>query len=158
MNKNIINKLNRSLAPLGFRKDGSTWRRNHRMAFDVVGLQLAQYSTGVTVKVGIYFKNLGNETNPTAEMCQLRKALHGSVDGVAVEAYAEEFDDSDDQVGRFVTVLQHDGLPWFDAAKTRKGALAALAQTTEAASPALLDAMKYGTIEWQDDGTQADPQ
>ena len=144
MLKTLINRLNRILAPAGFTRSGTTWRRNHPVAFDVVGIQQAQFSTGVTVELGVYFKNLGNETNPLAGMGHLRMTLTGG--GLA--AWAKEFDDSAAQADQFAARLAQDGLPWFEVVKSKRGALEAMAQQpADAASPALKDAITYGTID-----------
>ena len=146
MTKLLTQHLNRTLTPLGFLKSGMSWRRNHSIAFDVVGIQFARFSSGVTVQLGIYYKNLGNETNPIEEMCHLRARLHGSAEGGDLDGYAEEFEDSVAAAKQFVAALVSTGLPWFDAVKTQSGARTAMGANPEETSSALLDAMKYGSI------------
>lgn len=142
MLKQLIRRLHGVLSPLGFVRVGTTWRRNHAIAFDVVGISQAQYSTGVTVRLGVYFKNLGNDTNPVAERCHLRTTLHGGV----LDGYAQEFDESDEQTGLMAAALAAAAPGWFDTMKTRSGALTAMAQDAESASAQLLDAITYGSI------------
>ena len=142
MMKHLIRRLHSVLSPLGFSRVGATWRRNHAIAFDVVGLGQAQFSSGITVRLGVYFKNLGNDTNPVVECCHLRMQLQGG----DLEAYAQEFDESEEQTAQVAAALASAAPPWFEAMKTRSGALAAMAQDAESASPQLLDAITYGSI------------
>lgn len=142
MLKHLTRRLHGVLAPLGFARVGTTWRRNHAIAFDVVGIAPARFSTGVTVCLGVYFKNLGNDTNPVAERCHLRTRLLGG----ALDAYAQEFDESEAQVTAIAHALAATVQPWLEAMKTRSGALAAMARDAESASPLLLDAITYGSI------------
>jgi hypothetical protein len=142
MLKHLTRRLHGVLAPLGFARVGTTWRRNHTIAFDVVGIAQARFSSGVTVGLGVYFKNLGNDTNPVAECCHLRTRLQGG----ALDAYAQEFDESEEQVAGIATALAATAPAWFEAMKTRSGALAAMVRDAESASPQLLDAITYGSI------------
>lgn len=142
MLKHLIRRIHSVLGPLGFVRVGTTWRRNHAIAFDVVGISQAQFSSGITVRLGVYFKNLGNDTNPVAECCHLRTQLQGG----DLDAYAQEFDETEEQTAQVAATLTSTAQPWFEAMKTRSGALAAMAQDAESASPQLQDAITYGSI------------
>ena len=142
MLKHLIRRIHSVLAPLGFARVGTTWRRNHAIAFDVVGITQAQFSSGVTVHLGVYFKNLGNDTNPVTGCCHLRTHLQGG----EVDAFAQEYDESEEQTALIAAALAA-AQPWFETMKTRSGALAAMAQDAESASPQLLDAITYGSIQ-----------
>lgn len=143
MLKHLIRRVHSVLAPLGFARVGTTWRRNHAIAFDVVGISQARFSSGITVHLGVYFKNLGNDTNPVAGCCHLRTHLRGG----DLDAYAQEFDESEEQTAQVAAALTSTAQPWFEAMKTRSGAMAAMAQDAESASPQLLDAITYGSIQ-----------
>jgi hypothetical protein len=147
MTKNLTNKVNKAVGPYGFNKNGLTWQRNNKIAFDVIGIQLERYSSGISINIGVYFKNLGNETNPIEEMCHLRTSLSDNIGGVDLKRYKEEFDDSDIQVDEIIINLKNNGIPWFDTVKTMKGAMAAISANPQTDSSALLDAFKYKTIE-----------
>ncbi len=142
MLKRLIRRIHGVVDPLGFDRVGMTWRRNHPIAFDVVGIGQARFSGGITIQLGVYFKNLGNDTNPVAERCHLRTHLQGG----ALDGYAQEFDESEDQVAAVAAALAAAAPDWFAAMKTRSGALAAMARDAESASPQLLDAITYGSI------------
>lgn len=143
MLKHLIRRVHGVVAPLGFDRVGMTWRRNHRVAFDVVGISQARFSSGVVLQLGVYFKNLGNDTNPVAERCHLRMRLQGGV----LDSYAQEFDESEEQVAALAAALAAAAPDWFAAMKTRSGALAAMARDAESASPQLLEAITYGSVQ-----------
>ena len=77
------------LKAAGFKKAGSTWRRDSRDGVHVVNAQASQWGPDFFINLGFYIRTLGNEQAPLENHCQVRARLEHigkPVEQVAAEA------------------------------------------------------------------------
>jgi hypothetical protein len=124
-------RLQRALAPTlkarGFRKSAATWRKYVADATAVVNLQGSQYSPSFYLNLGVYFRAVGDRTDPLEHHCHIRTRLSDLVPDRQRLAELLDFERPVPGHIRFTELerlLVDHGLPWLELVATREGALA----------------------------------
>jgi hypothetical protein len=77
----------------GFKRSGTTWRRDQLESIAVFNVQKSQWGDGVYyINLGTYFRSLGKETAPTENKCQVRVRLQVNDPAKVVEEAVAWFD------------------------------------------------------------------
>jgi hypothetical protein len=83
--------LKRAVTPLlsshGFKRSGTTWRRDQPESIAVFNVQKSRWGGGVFyINLGTYFRVLGNDVSPTEQKCHVRVRLEINTPARVVEA------------------------------------------------------------------------
>jgi len=74
--ESFISAITPLLKTHGFKKKGSTWRREQKESIAVFNVQKSQWGGGAYyINAGTYFPELGDETSPTENKCHVRRRL-----------------------------------------------------------------------------------
>ena len=72
----FIKAINPLLKAEGFKKAGSTWRREQDESIAVFNVQKSQWGDRLYyINIGTYFRKFGTETAPTENKCHVRTRL-----------------------------------------------------------------------------------
>lgn len=74
-----VDSFKAAVAPLlkdhGFKKSNATWRKNLGETLAVFNVQKSQWGAVYYINLGVYFRALGTETNPTENRCHIQARL-----------------------------------------------------------------------------------
>jgi hypothetical protein len=106
-----------------FRKTGATWHRDADRLVQVFNIQKSQWGDQFYLNVGIYLRDLGNESRPTEYRCHVRCRAEGLLgDGEFPDLRkCLDFDsslDRDQRYARLQQIVAERVLPWLDENKT----------------------------------------
>jgi hypothetical protein len=74
-----------TLKSAGFKRAGTTWRRNQQESIAVFNVQKSQWGGDVYVNLGTYFRALGSNALPMEYNCQVRVRLEIEEPGKVAE-------------------------------------------------------------------------
>jgi hypothetical protein len=89
--------LKEAVSPLlrahGFKRSGTTWRRDQVESIAVLNVQKSQWGGGTYyINLGTYFRTLGNDTSPTENKCHVRVRLNPDTPSKVVDTAVAWFD------------------------------------------------------------------
>ena len=146
MTTSLVKKIGKLLRPMHYDKFDLVFRRSGPIAFDVIQISLAQYSSGITVAFGVYFKGIGQDTNPVESICHIKSGLSGVVGPCDFTAIAEDYVDTEEASAGIVAAVRLIAIPWLDSVKTHNGLTKEAERNAEGVSTHLRDALQYGTL------------
>ena len=113
------------MKPLGFKKEGATWRKRNANSISVINLQGSQWGPSFYMNLGIYFLTVGDNEKPPEYHCHLRTRLTELVPD------RQRLDDVLDlekpialtiRFEELVAAVVNYGLPWLQRVSTVEGA------------------------------------
>jgi hypothetical protein len=115
-----------------FRKSGPNWHRDINSLIQVLNIQKSQWGDQFYINVGIYLKDLGNETRPTEYRCHVRCRADALLDGEEYFSFNRllNFDEPVPLAERYKELrrlIAKSALTWFDVNSTKE----ALARTLQ---------------------------
>jgi hypothetical protein len=89
-------KFIKSVGPLlkeqGFKKASATWRKDQGESVAVFNIQKSQWGGGACyVNLGVYFRDLGDDSSPTENKCHVRVRLRVGKPSAVVAAAIQWF-------------------------------------------------------------------
>ena len=129
-----------NMAPMlkahGFRKSGATWHRDADRLIQVFNIQKSQWGDQFYLNVGIYLRDLGDESRPREYRCHVRCRAERLLDDEEFGDLREclDFDRPLDREQRYARLQQfvvNRILPWFDANLTFEDLVAGLRDNTK---------------------------
>lgn len=90
-------EFKRAVSPLlrvhGFKRTGTTWRRDQPESVAVFNVQKSPWGSGTYyINLGTYFRSFGAETSPTENKCHVRIRLNPETPSEVVRAAVAWFD------------------------------------------------------------------
>ena len=114
------------LKAAGFKKVGSTWRRDSRDGVHVVNAQASQWGPDFFINIGFYIRTLGNEQAPLENHCHVRERLeHIGKSAEQVAATANQWFQSFGSMEQLAQHARADTLPLIISARALELARAA---------------------------------
>jgi hypothetical protein len=114
-----------ALKQRGFKKAGPTWRKASDEAIGLLNVQGSQWGPSFYIKLGVYFRALGDSDRPTEHHCHLRTRLIDLVTDRERLNGLLDFDkpvQEEVRVRELETLVIEHALPWPDAVSTVEGA------------------------------------
>ena len=109
----------------GFRKRARTWWRDREETIQILNLQKSPFGERLYINLGVYVRQLGQESRPAAHNCHVQTRLELAADerywNVIVSAESESQPPQD-----LVTAVLTDGVAWVDQVSSIEGILSYL--------------------------------